>query len=136
MMLLSEAASAINAKLTGADVMLSTVSTDSRKIASGQLFVALKGEKFDGHDFARQAIEQGAAAVLLSKSVDGAEPALLVEDTYLALGELAAYWRSKFTLPVVAITGSNGKTTVKEMLATILRAATGNAENVLATQGN
>jgi UDP-N-acetylmuramoyl-tripeptide--D-alanyl-D-alanine ligase len=136
MMLLSEAASAINAKLTGADVMLNTVSTDSRKIASGQLFVALKGEKFDGHDFARQAIEQGAAAVLLSKSVDGAEPALLVEDTYLALGELAAYWRSKFTLPVVAITGSNGKTTVKEMLATILRAVTGHAENVLATQGN
>jgi len=136
MMLLSEAAKAINAELIGADAMLTSVNTDSRQVTAGQLFVALKGENFDGHDYAQQAIEQGAAAVLVSHPVAGAEPALVVADTYQALGELAAYWRSKFTLPVVAITGSNGKTTVKEMLASILRAAAGSADAVLATQGN
>ncbi len=136
MMLLSEAAKAINAELIGADAMLTSVNTDSRQVVAGQLFVALKGEHFDGHDYAQQAIDQGAAAVLVSHANAGAEPALVVADTYQALGELAAYWRSKFTLPLAAITGSNGKTTVKEMLASILRAAAGNADAVLATQGN
>lgn len=136
MMLLSEAAKAIKAKLIGEDALLTSVGTDSRNIQSGQLFVALKGDHFDGHTFAQQAIEQGAAAVLLSTSVVGAKPTLLVEDTYQALGDLAAYWRGKFMLPVVAVTGSNGKTTVKEMLASILKAATGDVEAVLATQGN
>lgn len=133
MMLLSEAAKAINAEFIGADAMLTSVNTDSRQVVPGQLFVALKGEHFDGHDFAQQAIGQGAAAVLVLHPVAGAEPALVVTDTYQALGELAAYWRNKFTLPVAAITGSNGKTTVKEMLASILRAT---ADAVLATQGN
>ncbi len=134
MMLLSEAAKAMNAKLIGKDVMLSSVNTDSRHVVAGQLFVALKGERFDGHDFAGQAIQQGAAAVLVESPV--AEPALVVPNTYDALGELATYWRSRFSIPLVAVTGSNGKTTVKEMLASILKAAAGSEEEVLATQGN
>ncbi|HSH54253.1 MAG TPA: UDP-N-acetylmuramoyl-tripeptide--D-alanyl-D-alanine ligase [Methylotenera sp.] len=135
MMLLSEASTALKAQLVGTDAMFTSVGADSRKIASGQLFVALKGEHFDGHDFVEQAIKQGAAAVLVSKQ-SSAEPAIVVQDTYQALGELAAYWRSKFNLPLAAITGSNGKTTVKEMLASILRAASKTPEAVLATQGN
>lgn len=136
MMLLSEAAAALGARLLGDDVAFTSVGTDSRQITPGQLFVALKGDNFDGHDFAAQAIAQGAAAVLLSSPVAAATPALLVADTCQAMGQLAAYWRSKFNLPLAAITGSNGKTTVKEMLASILKAASGNAEAVLATAGN
>lgn len=141
MMLLSEAAKAIGAQLIGADTLFGSVGADSRSIQRGQLFVALKGEHFDGHDFVQQAIQQGAAAVLVSsQAVDAgaanAEPALLVQDTYQALGALAAYWRSKFDIPLAAITGSNGKTTVKEMLASILRVATNDSAKVLATAGN
>lgn len=136
MMLLSEAKKAMQAQLLGADVMFSSVGTDSRQIKKGQLFVALKGENFDGHDFAVQAIEQGAAAVLVSNANVGTEPVLVVDDTCKALGELAAYWRSKFDMPLAAITGSNGKTTVKEMLASILRVASKNSDEVLATVGN
>ena len=136
MMFLSEAAKAMQAQLMGTDAMFTSVGTDSRQVNKGQLFVALKGENFDGHDFASQAIEQGAAAVLVSNTNTGAEPVLVVDDTCKALGELAAYWRSKFNMPLAAITGSNGKTTVKEMIASILRAACGQAEEVLATVGN
>lgn len=136
MMLLSEAANAIKAQLIGSDTRFNSVGADSRNIAQGQLFVALKGENFDGHDFAQQAIQQGAAAVLVNRPIAGAETALVVDDTYQALGDLAAYWRSKFDMPLAAITGSNGKTTVKEMLASILRAATNNPTAVLATVGN
>jgi UDP-N-acetylmuramoyl-tripeptide--D-alanyl-D-alanine ligase len=121
--------------LIGTDAVFTNVGADSRKIVPGQLFVALKGEHFDGHDFAEQAIKQGAAAVLVS-SQSSAAPAIVVKDTYQGLGELAAYWRSKFAMPIAAITGSNGKTTVKEMLASILRAAAKAPEAVLATQGN
>jgi UDP-N-acetylmuramoyl-tripeptide--D-alanyl-D-alanine ligase len=135
MMRLSEAASALKAELIGTDTVFTSVGADSRKIVSGQLFVALKGEHFDGHDFAEQAIKQGAAAVLVSGK-SSATPAMVVKDTYQGLGELAAYWRSKFAMPIAAITGSNGKTTVKEMLASILRTATKAPEAVLATQGN
>ncbi|HSI38189.1 MAG TPA: UDP-N-acetylmuramoyl-tripeptide--D-alanyl-D-alanine ligase [Methylotenera sp.] len=135
MMRLSEAAKALKAELIGADSAFTSVGADSRKIVPGQLFVALKGEHFDGHDFAEQAIKQGAAAVLVS-SPSSATPAIVVKDTYQGLGELAAYWRNKFAMPVAAITGSNGKTTVKEMLASILRAAAKAPEAVLATQGN
>ena len=135
-MLLSEAASAIEAQIIGADTIFTSVGADSRNITPGQLFVALKGDHFDGHDFAQQAIKQGAAAVLIANETLGVEPALIVHDTYKALGDLAAYWRGKFDIPLAAVTGSNGKTTVKEMLASILRVATSNPEEVLATQGN
>ncbi len=136
MMLLSEAANTMQARLVGNEAAFTSVGTDSRNITKGQLFVALKGDHFDGHDFAAQAIAQGATAVLVSHQELGVEPAIVVNDTCLALGELAAYWRDKFDLPVVAITGSNGKTTVKEMLASILKAASSHADEVLATVGN
>ncbi len=136
MMLLSEAAKVMQATLMGPDAMFSSVGTDSRNITKGQLFVALKGDHFDGHDYAELAITQGAAAVLVSHHMSGVEPALMVSDTCLALGQLATYWRNQFAIPVVAITGSNGKTTVKEMLASILKAASHQPDEVLATVGN
>ena len=135
MMRISEAALATQGQLIGPDVVFCCVGTDSRSIKKGQLFVALKGENFDGHEYAAQSLEQGASSVLVSKA-SNVSPALVVKDTRLALGDLAAYWRAKFEIPVVAITGSNGKTTVKEMLAAILKVAAGNDESVLATQGN
>lgn len=135
MMRLSEAAMATHGQLIGDDVDFCCVGTDSRAIKQGQLFVALKGENFDGHDYAEQSLEQGASAVLVSKA-SNASPGVLVKDTRLALGDLASHWRAKFDVPVVAITGSNGKTTVKEMLAAILKVAAGDDASVLATQGN
>ncbi|OFZ69698.1 MAG: UDP-N-acetylmuramoyl-tripeptide--D-alanyl-D-alanine ligase, partial [Betaproteobacteria bacterium RBG_16_58_11] len=109
----------------------------------GALFIALRGERFDGHDFVRQALECGAAGVMVDSGfgiqdsgVDEAAPLIVVEDTRLGLGKLAAAWRNRFDIPLIAVTGSNGKTTVKEMLASILSVQTGMAEAVLATQGN
>jgi UDP-N-acetylmuramoyl-tripeptide--D-alanyl-D-alanine ligase len=140
MMPLSQAAQALGGKLIGPDVEFAAVSSDSRRITAGDLFIALKGENFDGAKFIEAAARSGAVAALMNAaSYQGGEAPcslLLVEDTRLALGSLAAYWRSQFDIPVVALTGSNGKTTVKEMLASILREATGDADSVLATQGN
>jgi UDP-N-acetylmuramoyl-tripeptide--D-alanyl-D-alanine ligase len=136
MMYLSEAAIATHGKFAGEDVLFTSVGTDSRAVTQGQLFVALRGENFDGHAFAQQSLTQGAVAAMVSTASDNLSAALVVEDTRLALGELAAYWRGKFDLPVIAITGSNGKTTVKEMLAAILRSVTQETDAVLATQGN
>lgn len=144
MMLLSKAASILNAQHIGADALFTSVGANSRNIAQEQLFVALLGERFDGHDYAAQVIEHGAAGVLVEKVVENTaentvpsvEPSLVVKNTYQALGELAAYWRTQFNIPIAAITGSNGKTTVKEMLASILRMASANAHFVLATEGN
>ena len=133
---LSAAAAAISATVRGTDVAFTRVATDTRTIQPGDLFVALKGERFDGHNFAQQALDAGAAAVMIAAdSASSAHPALLVDDTRLALGQLAAWWRRQMPARLVAITGSNGKTTVKEMLAEILRAATAD-DAVLATQGN
>jgi UDP-N-acetylmuramoyl-tripeptide--D-alanyl-D-alanine ligase len=138
MMLLSQAAQVLGGQLVGADAEFSAVSSDSRRIAAGDLFVALKGENFDGAQFVAMAAQSGATAALVnSESHAGVEapcPLLLVPDTRLALGRLAAFWRAQFSIPVVALTGSNGKTTVKEMLASILREAAG--DSVLATRGN
>jgi len=139
MMLLSQAGQALGARMAGADVPFTSVSTDSRKIEPGCLFVALRGENFDGAAFVVNAARDGAVAALINAdSYDGTAPCplLLVEDTRLALGRLAAYWRTQFDIPVIGLTGSNGKTTVKEMLASILREAAGSADAVLATQGN
>lgn len=138
MMRLSEAAMELGCKLQGQDTEFFGVSTDSRNVKPGDLFVALHGERFNGHAYARECLDKGAAAVLLDEkgAAENLKPALVVADTRLALGKLAAYWRSKFTIPTAAITGSNGKTTVKEMLAAILRAAAGAEEYVLSTQGN
>jgi len=137
MMRLSEAAIATRGQVLGLDVMFTGVSTDSRSVQSGDLFVALRGEKFDGHTYAQECLDKGAAAVMLDeKDAAKPEPALQVADTRLGLGQLASHWRDKFDIPFAAITGSNGKTTVKEMLAAILRIATGGEESVLSTQGN
>ncbi|CAG0974716.1 UDP-N-acetylmuramoyl-tripeptide--D-alanyl-D-alanine ligase [Methylophilaceae bacterium] len=136
MMRLSEAAVATRGRVIGEDVLFAHVSNDSRSGLPGQLFVAMRGERVDGHDYALSAIKNGAAAAMISHEVEGLPAALLVENTRLALGDLAAYWRKKFSMPLAAITGSNGKTTVKEMLAAILRKATGAEDAVLATEGN
>lgn len=141
MMLLSQAAQVLGGQLVGADAEFFAVSSDSRRIAAGDLFVALKGENFDGAQFIAAAAQSGAVAALVNQDSgfgiqDAGMPILLVEDTRKALGQLAAYWRAQFGIPVVALTGSNGKTTVKEMLASILREATGDADSVLATRGN
>lgn len=136
MMHLSEAAAATKGTVIGHDVQFNCVTNDSRGNNPGQLFVAMKGEHVDGHDYARSAIDNGGAAAMISHEVEGLASALMVADTRLALGDLAAHWRGKFSIPLAAITGSNGKTTVKEMLASILRVAAGNEAHVLATVGN
>lgn len=135
MMRLSEIATLFNAPMQGADVVFTSVGIDSRTIQPGQLFVAIAGENFDGHDFVQQALQQGAVAALVEKP-SPAQPSVQVANTRLALGQMAQHWLSHFQVPIVALTGSNGKTTVKEMLAAILVAHTGDAEQVLATQGN
>ncbi len=118
------------------DEMVDGVCTDSRRLAAGQLFVALRGERFDAHDFVARAGGQGAAAVMVERPVAGLRaPALRVPDTRRALGELARGWRQRFDPLLIAVTGSNGKTTVKEMLAAILAKAVG-SEHRLATAGN
>jgi UDP-N-acetylmuramoyl-tripeptide--D-alanyl-D-alanine ligase len=143
MMRLSEAARAIRAELRGEDREFEAVSTDSRALSRQALFVALRGNRYDGHDFIARAADAGAAAAMVdggwrmaNGEWSGRVPLLVVADTKNSLGTLAAYWRSKFSMPLVALTGSNGKTTVKEMLASILREACGDASGVLATRGN
>lgn len=111
------------------------VHTDSRTVAPGDLFVALQGERFDAHDFLADVVARGAAAVLVSRETGLDVPAIVVPDTRIGLGELGAGWRRQFTLPTVAVTGSNGKTTVKEMIAAIFAAAVGEPDR-LATGGN
>ena len=140
---LSEAARALRGRVQGADVTFGGVSTDTRTLKRGHLFVALRGDRYDGHHFLAQALAAGAAAALVDESAAGALPlpAVIVRDTRRALGELSAHWRSLFSLPVVALTGSSGKTSVKEMLAAILRHAAGLSRSdvidpVLATRGN
>jgi UDP-N-acetylmuramoyl-tripeptide--D-alanyl-D-alanine ligase len=114
---------------------ISGITTDSRSVADGQLFVALVGEKFDGHDFVASAIEQGAAGVVVSRPVSTSVPHVAVfevEDTLVALGKLASSWRRAWGGPVVFVAGSNGKTTTKD----IIRASLTRAMSVHATTGN
>ena len=155
MMRLAAAARVLGGELRGEDREFEAVRSDTRGLPARALFVALKGERFDGHAFLAQAAAQGAAGALVQDSGVGgrasgsgshesgkALPLIVVNDTRLALGTLAAHWRSRFSIPLVAITGSNGKTTVKEMLASILRAVhdesriTDHGSRVLATRGN
>ena len=132
---LSEVAEALGGRLLGANAQFSAVSTDSRKIEPGQLFIALTGPNFDGHDYLHDVAASGATAALVERSIaDVALPQLQVADTRIALGQLGALNRQAYTGPLAAITGSSGKTTVKEMLASILRAGLGG--EVLATRGN
>ncbi len=109
-----------------------SVCTDTRKITRGSLFIAIEGENFDGHDFAKKAIESGAEAVLCEKDCGLGEKQILVESTRLALLDLAGYYRSLFKIPVIGITGSVGKTTTKEMTHAVMSAK----YNTLKNEGN
>ncbi|HCX87794.1 MAG TPA: UDP-N-acetylmuramoyl-tripeptide--D-alanyl-D-alanine ligase [Gammaproteobacteria bacterium] len=117
---LKDVAELLGGKLIGADVQITSVSTDTRTLQPGALFVALDGERFQGSDFIEDAHRAGAAAVLGSQADCGPLPGLVVENTTATLGQLAAQWRKRFDIPVIGVTGSNGKTMVKEMIAAIL----------------
>jgi UDP-N-acetylmuramoyl-tripeptide--D-alanyl-D-alanine ligase len=137
MMTLADAALLVAGRASGASARFSGVSTDSRALKGGELFVALRGERFDGHDFLAAAASRGAAGGLVDRRYQGPYPlpVVIVEDTKRALGDLARHWRARFAPVLVALTGSNGKTTVKEMIAAILRSHAGE-QAVLATAGN
>ena len=123
------------ARLT-APAQIDGVSTNSQTVVPGNLFVALAGERFDAHDFLPEVAARGATAVVASRVPQGYPlPALIVPDTRYALGQLANWWRRRFAIPVIGVTGSNGKTTVKEMIASILEAHYG-AGHYLSTRGN
>ena len=130
---LSELATVLDAELTGEDRVITGISIDSRSIQPGELFIAIKGPHFDGHGYLQSALEAGAAGALVQGSVDiEGLSSIKVADTFVALGKLGAFNRSLFRKPLVAITGSCGKTSVKEMLAAILN----EAGETLATKGN
>lgn len=130
---LTEIAQATNGQLIGDDVTVNAISTDSRALNSGDVFLALKGPNFDGHKFVAQASELGCSAVIVQQQCHDINIAqIVVEDSHQALGQIAAHVKEKVAVKTVAITGSSGKTTVKEMVAAIL----GRLGKVLATQGN
>jgi UDP-N-acetylmuramoyl-tripeptide--D-alanyl-D-alanine ligase len=137
MMRLSAAAAAVSGRTSGGDPEFNGVSTDTRTLRPGDLFVALRGERFDGHGFLGQAKASGAVAAMVDRKYRGEfpMPVLVVDDSRLALGMLARDWRARFSPRLIAVAGSNGKTTVKEMLASILRRHAGERA-VLATAGN
>lgn len=125
-------AKAINGQFIGSDLTVSNVFTDSRAVIENGLFVALKGPNFDAHNFLSHVIEQGVKAVVVEQSTDLPVTQIVVDDTRLALGKIAQFNRKKLQAKMVAITGSNGKTTVKEMLSSILS----QQGKTLATEGN
>lgn len=131
-MLVSEISTVLGQSVVESDAEFSSVSTDTRLIKAGDLFIALKGDNFDGHDYLDLAAEKGAVAAIVDHPVNAGIPTIQVKDTKLALGELAAYWRQQLDMKVVGLTGSNGKTTVKEMLVCILS----EVGSVTATAGN
>ncbi|HWV18796.1 MAG TPA: UDP-N-acetylmuramoyl-tripeptide--D-alanyl-D-alanine ligase [Rhodocyclaceae bacterium] len=143
MMSLAFALSALaghDVRVSGAPADFSAVSTDSRIIKPGELFLALRGERFDGHAFVRDVLQAGAAAAVVDQAWAAENDTdslnlLIVDDTRRAFAALAAAWRRQFSIPLIAVVGSNGKTTVKEMIASILAAEVG-AERRLATTGN
>ena len=130
-MTLDDVAVILSGERVGENIMVKGISTDTRSIKGGELFIALKGPNFDGHNFVKQAIDKGAVACLVEQPVD-AETYVVTRNTHQALGLLAKAWRQSFKKPVFAVTGSNGKTTVKEMIASIIK----QKKSVLATQGN
>ena len=132
-MSLSMLAKSIGSDYQGCDPNVSGISIDTRTLEKGQLFVAIKGERFDGHDYLLLAQQKGAVAAMVSEKVNTDLPCLEVKDTLDGLQLLAANWRNKFDLPLIAVTGSNGKTTVKELIGSIL---TEHFNEVLITAGN
>jgi UDP-N-acetylmuramoyl-tripeptide--D-alanyl-D-alanine ligase len=130
-LMLSQIAEMTGGELIGDDVAIDSVATDSRLVKPDQLFIAIKGERFDAHDFVAE-LDGKAGAALVHKKIDCGLPQVLVKNTLLALADLASAWRAKLTMPVIGLTGSNGKTTLKEMIAAILS----QQGKVLATFGN
>tara|TARA_B100000029_G_scaffold75324_1_gene67018 strand:- start:621 stop:1967 length:1347 start_codon:yes stop_codon:yes gene_type:complete len=118
---LMTAATAVDGRVMGEDTVFKNVAVDSRQLQGGELFIALKGERFNGQDFISDAKRSGAVAVMTNRELEIDLPTLVVADTTKSLGQLAAYWREQFEVPLVAVTGSNGKTTVREMIARILQ---------------
>ena len=131
-MKLSQLAEELDGELKGEDLMFSSISTDTRSLIKEDLYLALVGENFDGNSFVEEAEKKGACAAITSRDVDAGIPTLRVADTHLALREIARLTRLRSTAKVVALTGSQGKTTVKEMLGAIL----GNSADCLATEAN
>lgn len=135
-MTLTQSANILGLANAPADREFNGISIDTRTLQPGSLFVAIPGERVDGHDYIAEAEKKGAVAALVSRLLETSLPQLLVPDTTLALGKLGAAWRDQFNIPLVAVTGSNGKTTLKNMIAAIMIAACHGDENkVLATQG-
>mgnify|MGYP001619985901 CR=1 FL=1 len=132
MEMLAATARRLNIALHGKDAHYQRVVTDTRAVQPGDLFVALKGERFDAHDFVAEAAAKGAVGALVSTKINAPIAQLAVPDTLVGLQQLAASWRADFDLPVIGVTGSNGKTTTKQLLAAVF-AARG---PVLATEGN
>ena len=122
-MRLSELAAAIGARLVGADREFAGVVADSRKLEAGQLFVALRGERVDGHDFVADVAARGAAAAVVERELDVSASQLVVANAERALAEIARVWRARCRATVVGITGSNGKTTLKTLTHSILSRA-------------
>ncbi len=114
-------ARAVGGHQVGETISIDAVSTDSRQVTAGDLFVALRGERFDGHEYLNDAYDKGARAAMVEKAVSSEFPQILVPDTERALGQLSAFWRDRFHMPLVAVTGSCGKTTVKELIGNILK---------------
>lgn len=131
-MFLSEIVEKLSGSLIGSDAKVCGVSIDTRTLQTGNLYIAIAGKNFDGHDFVNSAKDAGASAVLTHKKLETNLPQVLVENTHSALGELAAAWREKMPAKIIGVTGSNGKTTTKEMLAAILSVN----DCILFTQGN
>ncbi|MAF84513.1 MAG: hypothetical protein CL797_10475 [Chromatiales bacterium] len=133
---LNMVAQSVDGTLIGADRSFDSVSTDTRRLQSGQLFFALRGERFDAGEFVAEAERRGAAGAVVEARQAVDLPQVEVADTRIALGGLARSWRGQFEIPVIAVTGSTGKTTVKEMIAAILQVYLGATDKALATVGN
>ena len=129
---LAAVAKEVRGHLIGPDGSFGPVTTDSRALTAGALFVAIRGDRYDGNDFVGDAHAKGAAGALVSKPIELSLPQVQVKDTRLAFGAMARAWRASFALPVIAVTGSSGKTTVKELIASILSVS----RNVCVTSGN
>jgi UDP-N-acetylmuramoyl-tripeptide--D-alanyl-D-alanine ligase len=129
---LAAVAREVQGTLVGADQAFGVVTTDTRALTPGALFVAIPGDRFDGNDFVDEASAKGAAGALVSRLANSALPQIEVRDSRRALGAMARAWRASFSIPVVAVTGSSGKTTVKELVAAILSVS----RSICVTQGN
>lgn len=133
-MKVSELARAVAGQASGeGDIRFDAIGTDTRDLQAGDLFFALRGPNFDAHAFLDQARDRGGVAAVVDRDLGIGLPVVRVDDTRLALGRLAAHWRQRFDIPVIGVTGSNGKTTVREMLASILSCG---GDAGLVTRGN